>query len=136
MIIEQAKDVIRQEEGYRAKAYQDSLGIWTIGYGTNLQQLLITKELAESFLTSDVIRAYACCRRIIKDFDDLPVDVQVALINMGYNLGCDGLGGFKKMIAAVNGRDYHTAADEVMNSLYAKQVPLRAIRISRTLLSY
>lgn len=35
MIVNQASiDLIKEFEGFRAEAYQDSVGVWTIGYGT------------------------------------------------------------------------------------------------------
>ena len=34
MVSDQALELLKQFEGYSSKAYQDSAGIWTIGYGT------------------------------------------------------------------------------------------------------
>jgi GH24 family phage-related lysozyme (muramidase) len=56
-----AIDVIKQYEGLRLTAYQDSVGIWTIGYGTTMingrpvvQGMTIGKEDAELYLQSHV----------------------------------------------------------------------------------
>ncbi len=56
-------DSIRQHEGWRNKAYQDSEGIWTIGYGTNLQELKIDKGLGEGWLHEQVNIAIAAANR-------------------------------------------------------------------------
>lgn len=54
-------DLIKRFEGLRLTAYQDSVGIWTIGYGTtkinnaSIQQgMTITKEQAGEYLLSDL----------------------------------------------------------------------------------
>ena len=38
---------LEKHEGYRDKAYQDTEGVWTIGYGTNLQELRIDESIEE-----------------------------------------------------------------------------------------
>ena len=52
---------LKHDEGLRLKAYQDHLGVWTIGYGTNLQVLEISEGLSERWLREkvDSIRARA-----------------------------------------------------------------------------
>ncbi len=49
--------LIRQFEGLRLAAYQDSVGVWTIGYGTTRgvkAGQAITAEQAEELLRADV----------------------------------------------------------------------------------
>ena len=43
-----------------------------------------------------------------------------------FNLGRVGLSNFHHMIAALNDGDYERAAQEMQNSTWAKQVPVRA----------
>jgi len=50
---------------------------------------------------------------------------------MAYNLGIAGLNKFRKMWAAIDVADYATAAEEMLDSKWAKQVGVRAIRLSR-----
>jgi GH24 family phage-related lysozyme (muramidase) len=47
---------------------------------------------------------------------------------MCYNLGIKGLLKFKKFLNAVDESDYETAAEELKQSKYYKQVPNRAKR--------
>lgn len=50
-------DLIKKFEGYRSEAYQDSVGVWTIGYGHTknvTQGMKIDKAKAEEYLKSDV----------------------------------------------------------------------------------
>jgi GH24 family phage-related lysozyme (muramidase) len=58
---EKCISLIKRFEGFRSKAYQDSVGIWTIGYGTTKvnerpvqQGDICTKEEAETYLLSDM----------------------------------------------------------------------------------
>lgn len=48
---------VKLHEGYRARAYQDTVGVWTIGYGTNLQELEIGDELATEWLLNKLRQA-------------------------------------------------------------------------------
>lgn len=59
--------------------------------------------------------------------DDARLDV---LINMCFNLGIYRLLGFKKMLAALERRDYIQASIEMMDSRWAKQVGGRAVELS------
>jgi lysozyme len=50
-------DLIEQFEGLRLKAYQDVVGVWTIGYGTTknvTKGMTITEEQATEFLQRDL----------------------------------------------------------------------------------
>lgn len=50
-------DLIKGFEGFRSEAYQDSVGVWTIGFGHTkgvVPGMSITKAQADSFLKSDV----------------------------------------------------------------------------------
>ena len=50
-------NIIEQFEGLRLKAYQDSVGVWTIGYGHTenvASGQIITQSQAEDFLQHDV----------------------------------------------------------------------------------
>src|SRR3990167_1261855 len=80
-----AKDV-QHAEGYRARAYRDSVGVWTIGYGTNLQELDIDEPLAARWLA----RKLAEAERELEQFGwyaGLTTTRQRALIELVYNLG-------------------------------------------------
>lgn len=50
-------DLIKKFEGYRSDAYQDSVGVWTIGYGHTkgvTPGMKIDRVKAEEYLKSDV----------------------------------------------------------------------------------
>ena len=48
---------------------------------------------------------------------------------MCFNMGAPRLGQFKKFIAAINDGNWNTAAVEMMDSRWAKQVGVRAERL-------
>ena len=122
---------VKEHEGFRKKAYQDTVGVWTIGYGTNLQELDDFPEgFAEFFLKRDLVNAaYALSQRGV--WRELPQTRKDVLTEMAYNLGIPRLSKFKKMWAALEKGDYDTAADEMLDSLWARQVGIRAIKLSK-----
>ena len=69
------------------------------------------------------------------NFHDHPHQVKAILHDMHYNLGSNGLAGFKKMNAAINSRDYKIAAEELKDSKYYTQTGRRAKTHYQTLRS-
>jgi len=53
------------------------------------------------------------------------------LTNMCFNLGAPRLSGFKKMWEAIEAGDYSTAAEEMLDSKWARQVGPRADRLAQ-----
>jgi GH24 family phage-related lysozyme (muramidase) len=62
----------------------------------------------------------------VHNFMMLPDDVQMALVDMMFNLGYGKFIKFRKLIAALEQLDYCTAVDEMLDSQWATQVPHRA----------
>ena len=63
------------------------------------------------------------------DFDDLPEEAQHIIANMMFNMGIPRLSKFKGMKRGVDNRDWDTAADEMVDSAWYRQVPNRAKRL-------
>ena len=104
-------ELIKQYEGYRAKAYRDAVGVWTIGYGHTSMAgkpevtptLSITREAATEILRQD-IETFA--RGVSAAVKGPLSDAQFsALVSFAYNVGP---GNFKSsgVLAAVNRRDF------------------------------
>ena len=55
---------------------------------------------------------------------------QQVLMNMAFNLGIDGLLGFKNTLGMIASGDYQKAADAMMQSKWAGQVGDRAKRLA------
>lgn len=115
-------------EGLSLKAYLDSVGKWTIGIGRNLDDVGISKEEAEMLFVNDVRRTLSDLASVFTDteFNKYPDNVQLVLIDMMFQLGLTRFCTFKKMIAKVKALDFKGAADEILDSRYASQVPARA----------
>lgn len=121
---------LKRHEGFRSKIYVDTTGHRTIGYGTNLE-VGITKEQAEGLLFGELKNLAEELTSINPWVDDLLPARYAVLLNMAYNLGIKGLLRFRKMWAALEKRNFAEAADEMMDSLWAKQVKNRAAELSR-----
>ena len=147
-------DKLIVSEGLRLQVYKDTLGIDTIGIGRNLEDRGITKEeldwmdipnidvvyemgITEAdavyLATNDVqiveeelVRAHPCVDRL----DSVR---QLILIDMAFNMGVPRLCKFKKMWAAVECGDYPTAAKEMLDSRWAKQVKGRATKLANAM---
>lgn len=122
---------IKIEEGFRSEQYNDHLGFATIGYRTKIP---ITEKEAELLLNHRLERMKNEFQdRLRCDFGKLPelsAEGWDVLYHMAYQLGVPRLLGFKKMIGAVYAEDYETASKEMLDSLWAKQTPSRAKRLS------
>jgi lysozyme len=121
--------MLRLDEGLRLKPYIDSLGHMTIGYGRALNRRGITKQEAEWMLEDDACDALSQCSRRIPSFRALDIVRQTVLVNMAYNLGINGLLNFKRMLAAIDRKDWDEAALEMVHSNWHHQVGPRALRL-------
>ena len=124
---------LKIDEGLRLNAYRDTVGVWTVGYGhAHVDPGTVwTRAQAEHMLVEDVrahnAKLYARAPWI-KDLD--PVRRRV-LENMAFNLGIDGLLGFKNTLAAVQDGRYDDAANGMLASKWARQVKGRAVRLAQ-----
>lgn len=123
-------DLVR-DEGIVLKPYMDSVGKLTIGIGRNLEDNGITEDEALFLAKEDANRARRECRFSFGFWDDLSERRKRALANMCFNLGLPRLLNFKKMILALENGYYDQAADEALDSAWARQVGERAQRIAR-----
>jgi lysozyme len=128
--IEQLKADLRRDEGTRAKPYRDTVGKLTIGVGRNLDDVGLVPAEIELLLKNDTFAVVAALNQHCPWWVELPEPQGRALANMCFNLGVTRLLGFKKMLAALEARQFHTAADEALDSKWARQVKGRATRIA------
>jgi lysozyme len=121
--------MIERHEGNKPVAYQDSLGIWTVGVGHNMSRPLSAAAI-QQILSDDIADATNDCLHAFPWFPDLTQPRQAALIDMCFNLGLHRLQGFKKFLTAMARGDYDTAANEMLDSLWAKQTGRRSIELA------
>ena len=122
---------LKQDEGYSARLYHCTAGKPTIGYGRNLEDIGINREEAEGMLENDVKAVLCDLGRALPWYGYLPEPIARALANMCFNMGLPRLLTFKKMLSALKDGDYEQAAREALNSRWAKQVGMRAVRIAK-----
>lgn len=123
--MESFEDMLIRHEGTTHRMYLDSEGVPTIGTGHNLLRPISHAAVRQIF-HDDVAEATQACRQAFPWFSELDEPRQWVLINMCFNLGLTRLQGFDQFLGAVERGDYDTAATEMLDSLWAKQVKKRA----------
>lgn len=123
----------RQFEGLRLKPYTCPSGKLTIGYGHNLEDNGITKEMAEDLLYLDLEVANMECYAKIPCYSILDDGRRFVLLDMCFNMGINKLLTFKKMLSALNKKDFVEAKKQLLDSKYARQVGNRAQVLARIL---
>lgn len=126
-----AKAQLRVDEAVRSKLYKDSVGKWSIGVGRNLDDVGLRADEIDYLLDNDVRVAEGDARVLFSNFDTLTDNRKAALVNMAFNLGRERLAQFHMLRQAVLAEDFNKAADEMLDSAWAKQVGLRAARLSK-----
>jgi len=125
---------LKRDEGLRLNAYKCTAGVWTIGYGHtgNVQEGdTITEAEATKLLECDIAKSLSQVLHRIPWANKLDEVRFYVLVNMCFNLGIDGLLKFKNTLKYVEDGDYKQSAINMLNSLWAKQVKNRAIRLAK-----
>lgn len=118
---------VRDEESFEGFPYRDTTGHWTIGYGFNLDAGM-SKELGEIILEYQLSE---CEQSLIKlwpkyiELDDVRKGV---VLDCAFNMGVHGLMSFQMMLKSIEGHDYIGAANDLANSLAARQEPNRVAK--------
>ena len=123
-------DSIKHHEGFVEHVYDDSLGIPTIGYGFAIKDLVLEEDLCEEILFRKLRTLSASVIGKFPFFDYLPSDCKDVLVEMCFQLGVTGVSKFKKALKAMEDGAWEKAADEMLDSKWAKQTPNRAKEMS------
>jgi len=125
-----AVELITKEEGFKGVMYTDHLGNWTIGHGiTNM-----TEEESAAVVAIRAAKIADKWREEYEWFHRLTEVRQAVLVSMVYQLGWAGVGKFKNMLEALEDGDYNRAAEEGLDSRWARQTPQRAERAMHMML--
>ena len=124
--------IILHEGGPALKPELDPAGDGSqvIGYGRNLQRKGITRVEAYYLLSCDIAELAHAVPAIVSDFWALNDARQNVLLELAYVVGLTGLAGFHNMLSALAIHEYEIAANEILNSKFARQVGQRAITLA------
>jgi GH24 family phage-related lysozyme (muramidase) len=139
-------------ESYRAFAYKDSRGLWTMANGRCVEthplspdewkQLLdhawlsvsISKQGADWLMQKELREVEA---QLAQDYASFWASLndarQNALIEMAYQMGAEKEEAFHQMIAAIRDERWADAETAGLNSLWAKETHARAVEIMKQL---
>lgn len=125
---------LRGDEGVKATVYKDHLGYDTIGVGRLVDPRkpgsgLRSHEI-DFLLQNDINERIDQLMRRLPWFQDLDDVRKGVLLNMSFQLGVEGLLGFKNTLAMVERGDYLKASEGMLQSLWARQTPERAKRMA------
>ena len=125
---------LRGDEGVRKCVYKDHLGFDTIAIGRLVDSRkpgagLRDDEIAY-LLNNDIDDRIDALTRKLPWFQNLDDARKGVLLNMAFQLGTDGLLGFKNTLQLIHAGKYEQAAAAMLESKWATQTPERAKRMS------
>ena len=126
-------ETLKRHEGVKYYVYKDHLGYETIGVGRCLKQgvgLGLTHDEVDYLLMNDINRCLEELDAAFPWFKDLTEIRREAMINLCFNLGLTRLRKFEKALAAMSIHNYEEAANEFLDSRWAKQVGNRATEVT------
>jgi len=120
---------VKAGEGCKLVAYKDTLGFWTIGYGHLLfpqskdwSGYTESQDNADQDLVQDLIHAQANAM-LLPEWASLDTPCrQNAVTELVFNMGLSHWKGFIKCRTDIQNQNWQCAHDELLNSLWAKQV--------------
>lgn len=118
---------IAREEDFRSKPYRCKAGKLTIGIGWNLDAG-ISERLAALVFHEQVGEIEAALLAKFPWFKRLTEARRAALVSMAFQMGLQGLYGFKNTLRYIEAGDYENAARNMLQSKWARQTPARAER--------
>lgn len=130
---------LRGDEDVRPCVYKDHLGFDTIAVGRLVDSRKPGAGLRPDEITyllnndiDDRINALSTRLPWFQNLDDARKGV---LLNMAFQMGTDGLLGFKNTLALIRDGKYAEAADAMLQSKWATQTPARAKRMAEQMRS-
>tara|TARA_B100001094_G_scaffold261595_1_gene262452 strand:- start:227 stop:667 length:441 start_codon:yes stop_codon:yes gene_type:complete len=139
MNIEQLRLELELDEGCKYVTYKCSEDRLTFGighlvlpddpeYDQPVGSPVSSDRVTECF-DKDVGTVIAESKKLYPQFDSLPEEVKLIICNMLFNLGLPTLSKFKDMKAAINAEQWSAAADAMLDSKWARQLPNRSGRL-------
>lgn len=124
-VIDRVVERLVAEEGYREHVYTDSQGHATIGYGFNLDAGM-DEPLARMVARYELERNVREFVQLWPAYDRQSYRVRVALADMSYQLGAEGLLAFHDMLAHLEAGKWKEARMAARDSEWFRETPDRA----------
>ena len=137
-MIENLTDQLRRDESEVLTVYPDSLGYLTIGVGRLVDRRKgggITAEESAYLLANDIRRKTSEVIAALPWSERLDSVRFAVLVNMAFQLGIDGLLGFKNTLALIKSGDYVKASDNMALSKWRSQTPERCDRLRQQIIT-
>lgn len=137
-LIKALRPVLVEDEGVRYEIYLDHLGYATFGIGHLVTEKdpewgrpvgsEVLEERVWSAFSRDMEQAIADAERLVDSVYVHPLEVQIVLVSLVFQLGLTRARKFKKFVAAINSYLYGVAAEELQNSKLYYQTTARTQR--------
>jgi lysozyme len=142
-MIDSVEQLITKHEGCEFNVYLDSKGIQTIGIGHNLQAspmpygwtTPLTQDQVNELFQSDLNNVLNQLSDNLPWVSKLDMVRQAVVVDMCFNMGIETLLTFKRTLACIESGAWQDAADDMLQSLWALQVPTRAQEDSQMMVS-
>ena len=150
-------DMLRFEEGWREKPYVDTEGYPTVGYGFKIgpklaggpkarqaalehyYQFTLPHTAGDAWLMRIVATTHekmlekasiaSALEACVQDgVDTIENPRACVLISMAYQMGVEGLAGFRNTLMCITNHDWFQAETQMLKSKWANQTPKRARR--------
>jgi len=133
MDIEQTKEAVKKEEGYRLETYRCTEGHLTGGYGHKMLEGEVPPKDHAGWLKifeRDFARAVTGTDDLLMLCPNINETARNIVVEMVYQMGAYGVSKFKGMLKALQEDDYKRASYEMLDSRWAKQTSNRAKRMA------
>ena len=123
---------LKFDEGVKYVSYTNYLGFLTFGIGHVITKndpeykepagTTVSKERVKNAFKADMQKVLKDVYAWSSDCNTCPSEVKQIITNMMFNLGRNKMNTFAKLKAAVQSRNWKTAADEIADSKWAQEV--------------
>ena len=138
-MIEQLRRELEVDEGCVYATYLDHLGLKTVGLGHLCREsdpefgmeigTPVSEERVAELFDKDIGWTIADCHKLLPGFGDLSEEAKCIIANMMLNMGLPRMSKFVLFLAAVEAGNMHEAANQMLDSKWARQLPERSGRL-------
>ena len=121
---------VKESEGFRSKVYKCTEGFDTIGYGFAIKDLELDEDICHQILVKKLDDLIDKANNKFPFLLEIPEDKAEIVYEMIFQIGQNGVSKFKLMLKALENKDFEKASIEMLDSLWAKQTPNRALKMS------